>query len=383
MNVRDSKAFAFPFWESRLLPSRFVRAIEIGGQLALFDERMQRLSDLNETAAVIWRNLSDGRTCADIGRHLQNLGATSEDAAAFTTSAVTEWLQGGYVTPVEAVAALARQPSATQALRIGPLSLELRCFGTAHPDAVAAVFGQFASEETDAHATIAVVACASCDFLFLDDAPIGMNLPHQTVPALKGLVTEEYCHAVREGFVAHGGLVSSNGRGVFLSGEPGAGKSTLALALCARGFAYGSDDIVHIGADGAASGIPFAAAAKSTAWELLDPYLPHLASLPIYERADAQLTRYVLPERLDREGPRPMDIVLLLARKAGAEAKLEPLAPLQSLCALLDSGYSRRNALDAATLEALARNLSRAKSYRLIYDGLSGAIATIESLIGE
>jgi len=383
MNVRDSQVFAFPFWESRLLPSRFIHAIEIGGQLALFNERTQRLYDLNETAAVMWRCFSDALSCASIARHLQDLGATSADAAAFTASAVTEWLRAGYLAPRDAVAALAQQPSASQALRIGPLSLKLRFFGETDPKPAAAVFGQFACDEAQAGPTVQVVASTNCDFLFVDDVPIGMSTPRQTVPALKALLTEQYCHAVAEGFVTHGGLVSANGRRVFLSGAPGAGKSTLALALTTCGFAYASDDIVHIGADGRASGIPFAAAAKSTAWDLLDPYLPHLASLPLYERADAQVTRYVLPERLDQDGPRPIDIALLLARKTGAEAQLEPLTPLQMLCTLLDSGYSERNALDASTLEALAANLARAKSYRLIYDSLPGAIATIESLVSE
>jgi subtilisin family serine protease len=292
-------------------------------------------------------------------------------------------LRAGFVAPHQTTAILTEKPSANQHLRFGPLMVELRFFGDADPKAANAVFGQFCSDRAGPSLSLSVAGYVGHDFLFVGDVLSGMSTRRQTVPAIKAIVTEEFCNAVPDGFVAHGALVSSQGRSVFLSGEPGAGKATLTLALTTRGFEYGSDDIVQIGADGMATGIPFAAAAKSGGWDLLKPYLPQLCSLPIYERPDAQLTRYVLPESRDQRGPRPIDIAIVLNRREGAETALEPLSPVHMLCVLLECGYSQHKAIAASTLKNLARNVARARSFRLTYDGLAGALTAIERLVCE
>jgi hypothetical protein len=366
-----------------LLASAQVRAIEVGDRLVLFHNRRQRLFDLNETAAAIWRQLGNGLACNDIAARLQAGGLPQSDADAFTAAAVTEWLREGFVVPLDVRHALEGQPSATQRLRIGPLTCELRYFEDGDANACSAVFTQFACDDANPARGICIVAHAGHDFLYSGDEPFGMCTPRQTVPALKAMLTADYCAAVADGFVTHGALLYTSGRSVFLAGAPGAGKSTLALALTSRGFAYGTDDIVHIDSRGLATGVPFAAAAKSTGWELLRPYLPHLDTLPSYERADAQVTRYVLPERQETGEPRPIDIAVRLDRRPGAKARLEPLSPLEMLCLVLDAGYTARRAIDPSTLERLAHNLSRAQSYRFVYDDLAGAVAAMEGLAGE
>jgi energy-coupling factor transporter ATP-binding protein EcfA2 len=178
-------------------------------------------------------------------------------------------------------------------------------------------------------------------------------------------------------------MVAMNGKRILLCGAPGAGKTTLALALVGSGLAYGGDDIVHFEPDGAAAGIPFPAAAKSGSWTLLDSYVDGLSGLPVHQRADGVRLHYVLPARLDTDGPRPIDAALFLERKDGAAARAVPMAPLEALCILLESAWSERHFAQAPMIAALARDLSRAKLRRLVYDDLASAVAIVKNLADE
>ncbi len=374
---------AAPWSTSPLAPSSRVRTVRAGARTALFCGRAQQLSELNATAADIWAWLREGLSCAAIAARLEGSGASPSEAARYVQSAVSEWLRLGYAAPVEVSAALSGAPSSRRRLRIAGAPFELRFFQDAPVDRFDLLFAQLADESADPAAAVSIVGRFGEEFVFLDDAPVGMTPPRRTVPAVKALLTEEYCKVTTEGFLAHGAMVSKGGKRVFIGGEPGAGKTTLTLALTGSGFAYGGDDIVHVTADGAAQGAPFPAAAKSGAWALLSPYVPEIDALAIHERADSQITRYVAPRRLDRDGPRPIDVMLLLARRPGAAARLEPVDAMDALCALIESGYSRQGALEAQTIVALARRLSSATRLRLQYDDLAGAIALVETLVRE
>lgn len=53
----------------------------------------------------------------------------------------------------------------------------------------------------------------------------------------------------RGALVLHGAAVEKDGRAIVICGAPGAGKSTLAAALCRNGYAFAADDMCVISAD--------------------------------------------------------------------------------------------------------------------------------------
>ncbi|WP_158764413.1 hypothetical protein [Terricaulis silvestris] len=360
-----------------------MRAVPVGSSTALFCERTQALFELNSTARLIWDELAAGFDLKSAVQRLEGIGASRRDAEAIVTPLLDQWLRLGHLVPQEIMAEYSDSCPTSIALRIGPLAAELCFVGDADLQSAEAAFGHFAHDNATPHERIGIVGRKGTDYLFVGDAPVGMAPRTQTIPRLKALLTEAYCASVHGGFLAHAALVSLKGKRVLLSGAPGAGKTTLTLALAASGFAYGGDDIVQIEADGTASGISFAAAAKSDAWRLLGNYVTGLEDLPIYERNDGKRTRYVVPVDLDNEGPQPIDVVLLLHRTQGVDARLDRLTPLQALRVLLESGYSTRHSVSAQTIEGLATNLSNATCARFVYDGLADAVALIKKVVHE
>src|SRR5262249_28451734 len=153
--------------------------------------------------------------------------------------------------------------------------------------------------------------------------------------------------------LGHGALVHSNDKQVLITGAPGAGKSTLTMALLRAGFSFCGDDIIHIDQAGKAVGLPFAATVKSGAWPLLADLWPELAATEEHLRRDGQRVRYVVPKSFGPAEPRPIDVVLILSRDGTAPAKAERLAPLDALCELLKSGYSPNRQIDGNTMAAL------------------------------
>ena len=54
-----------------------------------------------------------------------------------------------------------------------------------------------------------------------------------------------------------------NGRMLLVSGHPGAGKTTLTLALVDAGFGFAGDDLALLNSEGRVTGVPFAPAIKA------------------------------------------------------------------------------------------------------------------------
>src|SRR5206468_3911835 len=130
------------------------------------------------------------------------------------------------------------------------------------------------------------------------------------VAHVKAILTELYADGVENGFLTHGALLQAGERRLLLCGEPGAGKTTLALALAAAGWRYGGDDIVRLSPQAAAHGVPFAATVKTGSLALLREAWPQLGRLPAWLRADGQQARYLLPANTAEMTPRPLDIVV-------------------------------------------------------------------------
>lgn len=363
----------------RFAASSAVRLLRLKDRAALFCARRQQLYALNDTALLIWDALAAGETVARTSARLEALGVNPAEARAYVETAAEDWTREGYLATTAALDRCGRIPDMVRNLVVDGFQASLRLHGHVPTDGLDAAFDHLSAHGPGI--ALDVVALPGRHALFVAGVPRGEVETGGLVPAIKALLTELYADAVADGFLTHGALLRRDGKTLFLTGEPGAGKTTLTLALAAAGFAYGGDDIVRIGADGLARPAPFAAAAKSGAWDLLAARMPDLAKAPVHRRADGQLVRYLRPASLEALPPAPLDVVLLLQREADAAPALKPVHPLDALVALLDSAFSRKGAAEGETLSALASRLEAAACFRLTYSDLDRAVVAVEGLL--
>lgn len=363
----------------RFAVSPTVHLLRPKDRAALFCARRQQLYALNDTALRIWEGLAAGETLAQTSGRLEALGLGPADARAYVQSAADDWAREGHLAQAVALARRAEPPTRIRHLAIDGFQVSLRLHGDIAVADLDAAFGHLATDTPGIE--LDLVELNGRHVLFTDGASRGEVEADGVVPAIKALVTELYAGAVADGFLTHGALLRSKDQTLFLTGEPGAGKTTLTLALAAAGFAYGGDDIVRIGADGLAVAAPFAAAAKSGAWELLAGRLPGLAEAPAHRRADGQAVRYLVPPSLSALTPAPLDVILLLQREPNATPAFAPVHPLDALVVLLDSAFCRKGAAEGATLAALTARLENTACFRFTYSDLDEAVAAVEGLL--
>jgi len=371
----------FPWDDSRLVASTTIHHFSIGGRSVLFCEARQALYGLNPTADQIWRSLAENGRPVEARRRLADLGVGDDDARAFVEDATLSWLHGGQLAPQQALARLHGRPDASRVLCIDELAARINFFGIP-PDEVDAVFGQFAANASSAALELSIVACGDEIFVFEGDRPLGSFGADGWIPQLKATLTERYAANVRDAFLIHGAFLVREGRGLLLSGVPGAGKTTLCVALAKSGWDYQGDDIVRLESSGKAMGTPFAACVKSDAWPLVAEYAPEIAELPIYRRSDGKDVRYLRAAPSKRR-PRSIDFILLLSRRPGATPNFEPVEPLDAFSTLLESAFSAKGAISATALKTFANAIEGAASFRFTYSDLADAIRAIKDLTDE
>lgn len=355
-----------------LVPAPGVRRLEVGGRAALFCEQTGRLAELNPTAERIWRGLAGGRAPSAVADELFRSGASRDQASGFVAEAARAWLQVGWLRLPRPTEPLSRLP-----LRVGRLAVELAVSAGDPVEAeLAAVFGRFAEAGGRAGATVEVRRFADGYLLGLEDVARGFFAGDRIVPEVKALLTERL--ASSGALLLHGALLGRAGRGLMITGVPGAGKTTLAVALAASGFGYGSDDIVEVAANGRLAGVPFSPAVKAGAWDLLAAYAPGLARRPVHRRADGLAVRYLPAEWFAAGTALELGWALTLDRRLGAAATLERLEPLAMLAEVLGGAFAGDRAC-GAQVEALAAQLSAADCRRLVYDDLDLAVAAIRT----
>lgn len=352
------------FWDHQPL-SQAVRAhvLNIGGKAVLFDERAQQLFELNDSSAAIWNNVGVAGTIAGAAARLAD-GDASGAVLEHVRAAVAQWLELGLLRP-EATAAGAEEPTqvrlAWMACRVG-----LNLFGPVDPAPLRAVFAGLRSTEAPDH-VLAVRAIGGLIFIADSEGEWCARSPDAWIPEIKARLTTRILQTTTSGFMVHAALLSRGGEGVLISGESGAGKTTLSAALLTAGFDYHTDDVAWIGEGGEAVGAPFAPAVKAGGWPLLREMGVDAATSETYLRGDGQQVRYLMPPAPAGHVPLRIGAILLLARDAGGPARIEAVSPLEVLTALLRSAYAVRGAISATGLKSLARAVEEARIGRLCF----------------
>lgn len=174
----------------------------------------------------------------------------------------------------------------------------------------------------------------------------------------------------------HAGVVSSEGRGVLIAGDPGAGKSTLTTALVRAGFDYLSDEVAAL--------------------DVERPRVHPVHRPIVLERA----ARGSFPELGERAGPGrlhvapdeirsgsiggPCDVRLIVLRRFVPDrpTELRRLSRAEAVLALGRNVF-QLDRLGERGVRALARVAGEAPAMEIVGGELRRAVASIEGLLAD
>ena len=205
----------------------------------------------------------------------------------------------------------------------------------------------------------------------------------EAVPSIKGYVTELLLARRSPDVMFHAACLVRGGRSILISGEPGAGKTTLTIHLLKAGFEYRGDDITCIAPDGTVMGIPFAPAIKSGAWKMIGRIRPDLRTAPVHKRPDGKRVRYLNVGKLAQDRKYAVDAIFFIQRRSSQPAQLEPLAQVDALRRLVAGSFVRDGKLTQQSCDAIRRTLNNARLFDLTYTDVAQACDAIAELCRE
>jgi hypothetical protein len=344
----------------------------------LFSEVSQKLYELNQTAAYIWCSLLDGKQADEIVLDLQHLGQSATTARVFVRDALRNWLNLGLV---EAIWPFGGKHQAM--VRVGAWDFAIRTLNDHLLQQLLSIFEGASCPCERANDIFDVVEDEDQAYVFQNEKCV-LRIPvDELIPAFKAQLTAQVIQRNSPSVAFHAACLYWQDRGLLVSGPPGAGKSILTFFLVRAGFAYASDDVTLIAPDGAASGIPFAMTLKSGAWPIVESAFPRLREMPMHKRGDGKLIRYVTPLGQTRQGSFPVGWFLFIERAPGSVAQLEPLGQIETMERWINSTYAVDGRLSNQAFHSLKETLSKAGSFRLIYENATEAKDMILALCND
>jgi hypothetical protein len=202
---------------------------------------------------------------------------------------------------------------------------------------------------------------------------MGSCQPEELPTVLKAHLLTEALNTKGYEIALHAAALEAGGRAVLLLGRPGAGKTTLTLALACRGLGYGGDDVTLVSAQGRCISLPFAPAVKAGSWPVLASWVNGLLTTPMYRRPDGKRVRYPTPVSFRRLTNCEIGWVILLDRRRGEPAALNSIDTAEALPGLLAGAFVDGDKLTEGAFEALIHGIQSAELYRLSYSDLADA----------
>lgn len=364
--------------DSTLRPSDGASFFLLGDRSVVFCERTQKIYELNQTAAYIWCRLEEHAPLEAISSELARSGIEPDLARRHVRNALRNWLklgliEAGHDFDPDAVA-FARDLN----LRIADFDITIRVTS----ERLGRLFGVFDHLAVPAHESPHSLAMIEADGLvhvFHNKVSVMCCDEAELVPSIKAYVTELLVKASPPNIVFHAACLIRRDRAILISGRPGAGKTTLALRLAQAGFSFAADDIVLIAPDGRVTGVPFAPAVKSGAWDTVAEFRPDVVDAATHRRTDGKRVRYLAPARIAPYASYPVDTIIFLKRALDV-TELHPLDPLKAMRKVMEASYATGGKLSLAGCRTLNRMLAGARSFELTASTLNKTAAAIAQL---
>ena len=370
--------------EFKLLVERLARGADtsftvVAGRNLLFSQARQELYELNDTAAYIWRSLEDGIELEVVVDEMVEQGPDRKLVEAYVQSALREWNRLGIRPATSALPRVMQsQPQLCQGIQLAGLHFRIH-YWTTHAHLAAAIFQhlQIVTVGEAQDVLLDVVDRGPEHHLFRDGHWLASCSADELAPVLKAQLLTEVLDGSDYELALHAASLTENERMLLVCGSPGAGKTTLALALANAGFGLAGDDLALLDSAGQVRGVPFPAAVKVGAWKLVAGFRPDVYETPAYRRPDRKRVRYLAPHGLVGAKSRPVGWLVLLQRRRVSEASLRPLAPAEALRGLLEGAFTRQQRLTTTGFAALVAAVKDAKCYCLTYSRLEDAVARL------
>lgn len=355
------------------------RIAHIRGENILFSAERGAVFSLNETAAEIWRALDEGMSPEAVSLRLAAHGVRRDLANRHVNAAIESWGRLGLIRPCAPSALIASSDGATQVVALPGIHIRI-VYPTGRTIAARSLFRHLEARTGCIDVLLQLVEQRDLIHLFRNGKWLQVCYDDELGTVLKGQLLTEVLEKGGYEVAIHAAALVRDNRALLLCGRPGAGKTTLTLALIRTGFQFAGDDVTLLDSRGRSIGLPFAPAVKVGAWPILAEHYPELETMPVFRRPDRKRVRYPVPEKFVPFSPKTVGWVLLLRRNQAAIASLEPVDPAGALRGMLNGAFTPQGEVTGSAFDALAQVLDSAQVYCLNYSGLKDATRLIRGL---
>jgi hypothetical protein len=392
-----------------LLPD--LTLLPLDDDIVAFSEKGQLLIGLNPSAALVVRELQNGRGAPQIARLLAAQGHAVEGQAPQWVETTLDALASYGVlangtAPSPPPASIPEDPGGAADVRpYQPFKVvterryrlletcALIRFGAwSQARRVNSAIGHLAADETCPPSTVIELRVERCPDLavrsdiYRDGAPYSYaRRISWLVPVVKAVLWESAISAHDFLFYIHAGVVGIGKTCVLLPAASGSGKSSLTMALIHRGFRYFSDEVALIEPGSfQVPPMPMAMAVKDSGWDLISRYYPALESLPIHVRCDGKVLRYVPPAPDSvSQAPAPVSHIIFPRYDGDAPTCLRGVSRAAALGRLMGECLMLRHRLGHDNVRGLIRWLSGIECYELTFNCLEKAADLVVDVTGS